>query len=143
MSHKKQNPQSTGSRKKLLIILIAAGTLLLAVGAGLLAHYIIHKEPPLITQYNSAMTAKARDAGYITNHEVLIVHTVDDSAEGYITLECYVYQMPEGLSTADMMDYYAHELPAEWNAEQIGTATARMLNGDIGTIYAMAVYHNK
>ena len=30
-----------------------------------------------------------------------IVHTVDDSAEGYTVLECYVYQLPEGIKAKE------------------------------------------
>ena len=62
-------------------------------------------------QYNGAMTAKAQREGYLSANEVIIVHTVDDSAGGFMQLHCYIYQVPEHVSTKRMLKFYAHELP--------------------------------
>jgi hypothetical protein len=70
---------------------------------------------------------------------VLIVHTVDDSAEGYTVLECYVYQLPEGIKAKRALKYYAHELPQRWDLEQVGTASAKFIKDDLGSLYAMTV----
>ena len=97
----------------------------------------------MIAQYNSVMTQKARSEGYISNQEVIIIHTIDDSPKGYTKLEAYIYQIPKGVTTAQMVEYYANELPEKWGAEQIGTASARLLKDDIGSIYGLQTYHTK
>jgi len=85
---KTQPKKKTNQRRTVLITTVIA---LVAVAGSLLTWYLCTKEPPLIVRYNGAMTAKAQAQGYIGASEVLIVHTVDDSAEGYTVLECYVY----------------------------------------------------
>ena len=140
----KQTAPAPKNRKKTwLIAAICAAVALLAVGGGFLAHYLVNREPPLITQYNSMLTAKAREEGYITNFEVIIVHTVDDSNPSYTALECYVYQIPNGVRSADVLDYYAHELPEKYKAEQVGTAKARFLKEDLSSLYGLQVFHTK
>ena len=137
---KKNQPQKKDKRP---VILFSAIIATVAVGIGLLTWYLVAKEPPLIVQYNGALTAKAQDAGYIGVNEVLIVHTVDDSAPGYTRLECYIYQVPDGVKSKKMLKYYASELPEEWNLEPIGDGSARFLKGDLSSLYGMDVYHTK
>ena len=131
------------SKKLRLILIISAIAVLLAVGAGLLLHYLNEEEPSQIAQYNSVMTSRARSEGCISNYEVIIIHTIDDSPKGYTQLEAYIYQLPDGVTTAKMLEYYAHELPEKWNAEQVGTASARLLKDDIGSLYGLKTYHTK
>lgn len=140
---KKAAPAPNNHKKTWLIAAICAAVVLLAAGGGFLAHYLINREPPLITQYNTVLTAKAREEGNITNFEVIIVHTVDDSNPSYTALECYVYQIPNGVRSADVLDYYAHELPDKYGAEQVGTAKARFLKEDLSSLYGLQVFHTK
>ena len=133
---KTQPKKKTNQRRTVLITTVIA---LVAVAGGLLTWYLCTKEPPLIVRYNGAMTAKAQAQGYIGARAVLIVHTVDDSAEGYTVLECYVYQVPEGVKIQKMLKYYAHELPEKWGAEQVGTASAKFLKDDLESLYALNV----
>ena len=140
MSNKKkkksQQKKPVNRRRNAIIAAIVA---VAVIGGGLLTWYLCTKEPPLIVRYNGAMTAKAQAQGYIGAREVLIVHTVDDSAEGYTVLECYVYQVPEGVKIQKMLKYYAHELPEKWGAEQVGTASAKFLKNDLESLYALDV----
>jgi flagellar basal body-associated protein FliL len=137
---KKNQPQKKSKRP---VILLSAIIALVAVGIGVLTWYLVNKEPPQIVQYNGALTAKAQDAGYIGVNEVLIVHTVDDSAPGYTRLECYIYQVPQGVKTKKMLKYYAHELPEKWDLEPVGEGSARFLKGDLSSLYSFNVYHTK
>ena len=140
---KKKNTQPQKSNKLRLILIIGAIAVVLAAGVGLLLHYFHEEEPTQIAQYNSVLTSRARSEGYISNYEVIIIHTIDDSPNGYTQLEAYIYQLPDGVTTAQMLEYYAHELPEKWNAEQIGTASARLLKDDIGSLYGLKTYHTK
>lgn len=143
MSNKKKKKIQPKKRNKRTTIIISA-TVALAIALGsLLTWYLVTKEKPLIVQYNGAMTAKAQHEGYISVNEVLIVHTVDDSAAGYTKLECYIYQIPDGVKINRMLKYYAHELPEKWNLEPVGNASAKILKGDVGSLYAMTVSHTK
>ena len=137
---KKNQPQKKNKRP---VILFSAILALVAIGIGGLTWYLVTKEPPLIVQYNGVLTAKAQNAGYIGVNEVLIVHTVDDSAPGYTRLECYIYQVPDGVKTKKMLKYYAHELPEKWELEPIGEGSARFLKGDLSSLYGLDVYHTK
>lgn len=139
MPKKKKKTQPKKKTNQRRTVLIATVIALVAVAGGLLTWYLCTKELPLIVRYNGAMTAKAQAQGYIGAREVLIVHTVDDSAEGYTVLECYVYQVPEGVKIQKMLKYYAHELPEKWGAEQVGTASAKFLKDDLESLYALDV----
>jgi len=139
MSNKKKKkiqPKPVNKRLRAIICISVAAALLLG---GLLTWYLVTKEPPLIVRYNGAMTARAQAQGYIGPNEVIIVHTVDESAEGYTVLECYVYQVPENLKVKRTLKYYAHELPERWGLEQVGTASAKFIKDDLGSLYAMTV----
>ena len=140
MSNKKkkktQQKKPVNRRRNAIIAAIVA---VAVIGGGLLTWCLCTKEPPLIVRYNGAMTARAQAQGYIGPNEVLIVHTVDDSAEGYTVLECYVYQLPEGIKAKRALKYYAHELPQRWDLEQVGTASAKFIKDDLGSLYAMTV----
>ena len=97
---KKVQPKPINKRLRAIICICAAAALLLG---GLLTWYLLTKEKPLIVQYNGAMTAKAQREGYLSANEVIIVHTVDDSAGGFVQLHCYIYQVPEHVSTKRML----------------------------------------
>lgn len=135
---KKKKTQPKKVNKRLRAIVCIAVSLALVLG-GLLTWYLCTKEKPLIVRYNGAMTAKAQAQGYIGSNEVIIVHTVDDSADGYTKLECYIYQVPENVKLKRVLKYYAHELPEKWNLEQVGTASAKLIKGDLDSLYALDV----
>jgi hypothetical protein len=137
---KKVQPKPINKRLRAIICICVAAALLLG---GLLTWYLLTKEKPLIVQYNGAMTSKAQREGYLSANEVIIVHTVDDSAGGFVQLHCYIYQVPEHVSTKRMLKFYAHELPKRWHLEPVGTATAKFLTDNLDTLYAMSVAHTK
>ena len=139
-SKKKTPPKPVNKRLRAIVCISIALALILG---GVLTWYLVTKEKPLIVQYNGAMTAKAQDQGYISVNEVLIVHTVDDSAGGYTVLECYIYQVPENVNIKRMLKFYAHELPERWNLEPVGTASAKFLTDNLDTLYSMKVEHVK
>ena len=140
MSNKKKKKSQQKKRiNRRRNAIIAAIVAVAVIGSGLLTWYLCTKEPPLIVRYNGAMTAKAQAQGYIGPNEALIVHTVDDSAEGYAVLECYVYQVPENVKVKKVLKYYAHELPEKWGLEQVGTASAKMIKGDLESLYSLNV----
>ena len=142
MSKKKKRIQPK-KKNKTLVALIVAAVAVAIIGGGLLTWHLLTKEPPLIVRYNGAMTAKAQEQGYIGTNEVLIVHTVDDSAGGFTRLECYIYQVPEKVKVKRMLKYYAHELPEKWNLEPVGNASAKFLKDDLDSLYALSVAHTK
>ena len=142
MSKKKKKIQPKKVNKRLRVIVCISISLALVLG-GLLTWHLLTKEPPMIVRYNGAMTAKAQAAGYIGTNEVLIVHTVDDSAGGFTKLECYIYQVPERIKVNRMLKYYAHELPEKWNLEPVGNASAKFLKDDLDSLYALSVTHTK
>ena len=142
MSKKKKKVQPKPVNKRLRAIVCISVALALLLG-GVLTWYFVTKEKPLIVRYNGAMTAKAHDQGYISTNDVLIVHTVDDSAEGYTVLECYIYQVPEGVKTKRMLKFYANEVEEKWGIEPVGHGTAKFLKGDLESLYSMNVYYVK
>ncbi len=137
---KKIQPKPINKRLRAIVCICVAAALLLG---GLLTWYLLTKEKPLIVQYNGAMTAKAQQQGYISSNEVLIVHTVDDSAGGYTKLECYIYRVPDHVRTERMLKFYAHELPERWHLEPLGDASAKFLSDDLDSLYALSVTHTK
>lgn len=137
---KKTQPKQVNKKLRAIVCISVAAALLLG---GLLTWYLLTKEKPLIVQYNGAMTAKAQQQGYISSNEVLIVHTVDDSAGGYVKLECYIYQVPDHVRTKRMLKFYAQELPERWHLEPLGEASAKFLTGDLDSLYALSVTHIK
>ena len=142
MSNKKKKPQPKpkNPRKNAIISISVALAVLLS---GVLTWYLVTKEKPMIVQYNGMLTAKAQLAGTIGSNEVIIVHTVDDSASSYTLLECYIYQVPQGVKMKRMFRYYADELPEKWNLDPVGHATAKYLKGDLSSLYGMTVSHIK
>ena len=139
---KKKKAQPKKVNKRLRAIVCISICLALILG-GVLTWYLVTKEKPLIVQYNGAITAKAQQQGYISANEVLIVHTVDDSAGGFVKLECYIYQVPDHIRTERMLKFYAHELPERWHLEPLGDASAKFLAGDLDSLYALSVAHTK
>jgi hypothetical protein len=143
MSKKKKKAALPKPVNKRLRIIVCLSVALAIVAGSVLTWYLVTKEKPLIVRYNGVMTAKAQEEGYLSTTDVLIVHTVDDSAEGYTTLECYIYRVPDGVSTKRMLKYYAHELPEKWHLEPLGHASAKLLKGDLDSLYAMSVTYVK
>ena len=47
--------------------------------------------------------------------------------------------MPENVKIERTLKYFAHELPEKWHMEQVGTASAKMIKGDLDSLYALDV----
>ncbi len=50
-----------------------------------------------------------------------------------------MYQVPENVKVEKTLKYYAHELPEKWDLEQVGTASAKLIKGDLDSLYALDV----
>lgn len=142
MSKKKKKVQPKPVNKRLRAIVCVSVSLAILLG-GVLTWYLVTKEPSMTEQYNGALTARARQQGYISVYDVLIVHTVDDSAEGYTELECYIYQVPDGVKIKRMLRFDANEVEEKWGIEPVGYGSAKCLKGDATSLYSLSVSYVK
>ncbi len=131
-----------------LIIGICALVLVLCgVGGWLLhRHLSAGEESSPIREYNIAVTNRALSNGYISEDEVLLTRAVtvrDGDVAGYVMVEFNIYKLPENADTTKILGYQVSDIPADSGLELVGTASARLLNGKVTSIYDLNVSHEK
>lgn len=132
--------QHNNHKRLYFVLIVAVVVLAVALGVYHLATYKTVNHAPRLKEskllaYNTAMTARAFTAEWISGDMVLVLHSLQKDGKTDSQAEFYIYQLPEGADPEDYLCLHTGQLREEDGLVHMGTLACRLPEENILSAY--------
>ncbi len=128
-------------KRTLLMLIILAAAIAAAVYCLSQIDWQLPSAAATAADYSAAATQQALSAGSISENEILLTQTLEESSTGDVTVRFCIFSVAEGYEAGDFLSLSASEAEGRPGLTQVGTATASFIGGKTENIRNLKIIH--